>query len=107
MTTTFGAYAVSTSPSPARPVTGSVTVRSPILEEQSSSARSASASGSSWSRVASPSSTAGPVGRERPRRRVGPVAVADLAHRREQHLLDRPLDGAQRERALHRLVGPL
>ena len=50
-----------------------------------------------------------PVGRpargEGPGRAVEAVALAELVDRGQQHLLDRALDGAQREGGLHRAVG--
>ena len=48
-----------------------------------------------------------PVRCERPRGRLGAVAADDLVERRQQDLLDRPLDRPQRERRLDRDVGPL
>ncbi len=115
----------STSTRPATPVTGSTSTRAPERTLKSWSARSASASGSRSSRVASPMRTAagrigggarrcarcsqsvGPAGREGPRRAVEAVALAELVDRRQQHLLDRALDGAQREGGLHGGVGAI
>jgi hypothetical protein len=46
----------------------------------------------------------GPAGGEGPRRAVEAVALAELVDRRQEHLLDRALDGAQGEGGLHRGV---
>ena len=47
----------------------------------------------------------GPARREGPGGAVGAEARAELLERGQQHLLDRALHGAQRERRLHRAVG--
>ncbi len=123
MTTASGASDATTSDRPETPPTGSAMTRAPERPQNSSNARTASASGSSSLRVASPTRIAsrrtgggrealraaqpavGPARGERPGRAVGAVALAELLERGQQHLLDRALDGAQRERGLHRAVG--
>ena len=105
------------------PLTGSVRTRAPARAQEQLERAHARASGSRSSRRGVADEDAdragrrrrqalralqpvvGPARGERPRGGVGAVALAELGERREQDLLDRALDGAQRQRGLHRAVG--
>ena len=125
MTTASGDSDVTTSPRPATLATGSAMTRAPARRQKSSKRAHRERVGIDLVarrvadedrerprrrrrqalRAAQP--VVGPARGERPRRAVGAEALAELVERRQQDLLDGALDGAQRERALHRAVGAL
>ena len=112
----------STSPSPATPVTGSVSTREPARTRRAAAQRLERVGVELVARgvadqdrrraqrrrrepVRAHEPVGGPARGERPGRAVEAVARGDLAQRGQQHLLDGALDRAQRERGLHRAVG--